>query len=103
MLNTGAGYAAVSSATALKSGDRLMVNPNSSAKLTYADGCSIELKPSVITIGEKSPCSVKAQGFLGGGAGGGFGGGGLLGSTVGFGIIGGVGGAMWGVDHVSSP
>lgn len=63
LINKGTGYTAVSNSASLKVGDRVMVNPGSSATLSFGDGCSIPVRAgAIVTIGAKSPCSFKAQG-----------------------------------------
>ncbi len=62
MVNSGIGYRAVNGPVDLKPGDRLMVQKDAEARLEYRDGCTVPVSPGrVITIAEKSPCSVKAD------------------------------------------
>lgn len=43
---------------ALRAGDRLVARADGEARLTYADGCSVTLKPSaMLTVGGASPCA----------------------------------------------
>lgn len=66
LVNSGSGYVTVAQSATLKVGDRIMVRPGSSAKVTFADGCTVPVKAgSVITIGRTSPCKFKAQGNQG--------------------------------------
>lgn len=62
LVNTGIGYKRVLTASTLKIGDRVMVNPGSKATLTFADGCSVPVSAgAIVTIGKTSPCAFKAQ------------------------------------------
>ena len=39
-------------------GDLVMASPNSSGKITYADGCVVEVTPgAVVAVQEYSPCT----------------------------------------------
>jgi hypothetical protein len=60
LVNTGAGFVNASEQT-LKPGSRIMVSPGASARISFPDGCSVPLKPGLLTIGAKSPCTSKAQ------------------------------------------
>lgn len=43
-------------------GDSLMVTPGGLARIIYADGCAVELKPgTVVTITAESPCKAPAD------------------------------------------
>ena len=69
LVNKGAGYQQARGSASLVPSDRLMVSADSQATLVYSDGCKVPVNPgSVVTIGEKSPCVLKAQfdGFGGG-------------------------------------
>lgn len=62
LVNKGVGYTPVSRTASVKPGDRLMVNPGSTATITFSDGCSVPVKAgSVFTVGKTSPCNFKAQ------------------------------------------
>lgn len=62
MVNSGVGYRAVSGATSLKAGDRVMLNSGSSASLRFADGCRVPLQAGqVYTVSKASPCKFRAQ------------------------------------------
>ncbi|MGE3644818.1 MAG: hypothetical protein AB7F96_13295 [Beijerinckiaceae bacterium] len=61
LASTGAGYVQAQSGV-YTSGSRIMVGPKASAKISFKDGCTINLKPGIVTIGSKSPCVTKAQG-----------------------------------------
>jgi len=57
-LNQGQGFKKLDAAFEAKVGDAVMVSPGGSAKVSYADGCAIELKPgAVMVITELSPCA----------------------------------------------
>jgi hypothetical protein len=63
LVNRGAGYQVVRGPTSLKPGDSVIVNPGSSAQITYADGCSVPVEMgSVKTVGEQSPCVTQGTG-----------------------------------------
>ncbi len=89
LVNKGIGYRPVLGSMQLNAGDRIMVRRSGSGKLSFADGCVADLVPGLITISDKSPCKVKAQGTAGLGGGGGLGG--LGGLGVGLGTIGAIG------------
>jgi len=60
MVNQGAGYAQAA-ASPLKAGDRVVAMGESSARVTYADGCVISVAPKAMaTIGTQSPCAASA-------------------------------------------
>lgn len=43
---------------ALKPGDRVLARADGRARVTYADGCAVTLKPSaMITVADASPCA----------------------------------------------
>jgi len=66
LVNSGTGFQTVAGSHDLKSGDRVMASPDGKATINFADGCSVPLQAgSVVTIGEKSPCSFQAQGMDG--------------------------------------
>ncbi len=57
-VNQGQGFKRVEAAFEAKIGDAVMVSPGGSAKVSYADGCAIELKPgAVMVIAALSPCA----------------------------------------------
>lgn len=57
-VNQGQGFKKVDAAFEAKVGDAVMVSPGGSAKVSYADGCAIELKPgAVMVIAALSPCA----------------------------------------------
>jgi len=57
-VNQGQGFKRLDSAFEAKVGDAVMVSPGGSAKVSYADGCAIELKPgAVMVIAALSPCA----------------------------------------------
>lgn len=60
LVNAGAGFVA-HAGQALKAGDRIMLGPNASARVTFADGCSLPVNAGIITIPQVSPCKSKAQ------------------------------------------
>jgi hypothetical protein len=58
MVNPGTGYYLTISPVELKPGDLVMVNPGSSAQLSFPDGCNSPLVPgSVVAVGSVSPCA----------------------------------------------
>ena len=61
MVNQGAGFAPVTDKTVLYVGDRILARKGAHAKLLYANGCVVALKPgSLVTV--KSTASCKATG-----------------------------------------
>jgi hypothetical protein len=57
-VNQGEGFKKLAAAFDVKAGDAVMVSPGGSAKVSYADGCAIELKPgAVMVIAALSPCA----------------------------------------------
>ena len=61
LLNSGAGYRVVTGTMEAKIGDSVMVNPGSSARLVYADGCTVKVEPgSVTAVAPESPCKTRA-------------------------------------------
>jgi hypothetical protein len=57
-INHGKGFEKVDSRIEAKVGDSVMVNPGGYAKLTYPDGCEVNVKPgAVTTIAPLSPCA----------------------------------------------
>ena len=57
-VNQGQGFKKLNSAFEAKAGDAVMVSPGGSAKVSYADGCAIALKPgAVMVIAALSPCA----------------------------------------------
>jgi hypothetical protein len=76
LLNRGDGFEVLAAPAEAKPGDRIMASTGGSAKLLYADGCEVDVRPgAVVTVGTKSPCTapylagleeapVHEQGFL---------------------------------------
>jgi hypothetical protein len=57
-VNQGQGFKKLGSSFEAKVGDAVMVSPGGSAKVSYSDGCVIELKPgAVMAITALSPCA----------------------------------------------
>jgi hypothetical protein len=57
-VNQGQGFKKLDSAFDAKAGDAVMVSPGGSAKVSYPDGCAVDLKPgAVMVIAELSPCA----------------------------------------------
>ena len=57
-VNQGQGFKKLDAAFEAKVGDAVMVSPGGSAKVSYADGCAIALKPgAVMVITALSPCA----------------------------------------------
>ena len=62
LVSKGQGFSRVTQVTALKTGDRAMVAQGSRGKITFPDGCAVDLRPgSVQIVGPVSPCA-RAQG-----------------------------------------
>ena len=65
LLNRGDGFQELAAPTTANPGDSVMANPGGSAKLHYADGCVIDIRPgAVVSVGEKSPCTAPYLGGL---------------------------------------
>src|SRR5262249_9718969 len=61
----GDGFQELAAPTTANPGDSVMANPGGSAKLHYADGCVIDIRPgAVVSVGEKSPCTAPYLGGL---------------------------------------
>ena len=57
-VNQGQGFQKATGRIDARVGDSVMVSPNGSATVAYADGCTIKLQPgAVMTIGALSPCA----------------------------------------------
>jgi len=57
-VNQGQGFQKVGGRIDAREGDSVMVSPNGSATVSYADGCKVTLQPgAVMTIGALSPCA----------------------------------------------
>lgn len=62
IVNQNGAYSRGSDAAGLASGSRIVASADSSARISYADGCVVTVAPNAIaTIGDKSPCA--AQGM----------------------------------------
>ena len=60
LVNAGTGFV-VHSGQTLKPGHRVMIGPQASARITFKDGCSLTMKPGLVTIPSASPCTSQAQ------------------------------------------
>lgn len=68
MTSNGGDYATAASGQSLASGDKVMVNENSSATLTYGNGCKMQLtQPGVYTV--PAQCNAVAGNTSGGSSG----------------------------------
>ena len=57
-VNQGQGFQKVNSRIEVKVGDSVMVSPWGAAKITYFDGCKVDVQPgAVTTIAPLSPCA----------------------------------------------
>ena len=94
MVNSGMGFRKAGGTMKVKPGDLVLAGPESSAVLSYDDGCSAPVQAdSVVAIGAQSPCALQGQtqvqgqaaiaaaGAGGGGAGGGIAGGAAAGAA----------------------
>ena len=64
LLNRGDGFQVLTAPTTANPGDKVMASADGNAKLRYADGCVIDIRPgAVVSVGEKSPCTAP---YLGG-------------------------------------
>ena len=62
LVSHGQGFVRQAQTVDLKIGDRVMVAQGSRAKITYGDGCAVDLLPGAVQIVRTaSPCSYKAQ------------------------------------------
>ena len=62
LLDQGQGFKAINGAVHLKSGDAVMVQTGGSARLQYADGCTVAAAVGIVTtIGQQSPCAARAN------------------------------------------
>ena len=67
-INQGQGFQKVAGLVQANPGDLVMVSPDGSAKVTYPDGCKVNLQPGVVmTITDLSPCASKSYAQQGGG------------------------------------
>ena len=63
-INRGEGFQPLAGKTQARPGDLVMASPGGEAKILYADGCMVNVKPvKVVSVGAKSPC--KAQYYAG--------------------------------------
>jgi hypothetical protein len=57
LINSGHGYTLIQGITKANPGDKILVNPGGTARITFDDGCVAEIKPpSVVTVSSQSPC-----------------------------------------------
>ena|ERR1700676_3376096 len=62
LVNTGNGFKQVKKSVKAKVGDSVMVSPDGAAKVAYADGCTVDVRPgAVMTIAALSPCAAGAR------------------------------------------
>src|SRR6202035_2755374 len=62
LVNTGNGFKQVKKSVKAKVGDSVMVSPDGAAKVAYADGCTVDVRPgAVMTIAALSPCTAGAR------------------------------------------
>src|ERR1700676_4424297 len=62
LVNTGNGFKQVKKSVKAKVGDSVMVSPDGAAKVAYADGCTVDVRPgAVMTIAAFSPCTAGAR------------------------------------------
>ena len=65
LLNRGDGFQQLAAPTTANPGDSVMASADGNAKLRYADGCVIDIRPgAVVSVGEKSPCTAPYLGGL---------------------------------------
>lgn len=58
MVNQGGAYAKAADGAALRAGARVVAPADASARISYADGCVINVAPSAVAVvGDKSPCA----------------------------------------------
>ena len=57
LVNQGKGFVALIDGAALKAGDRVMVGKDSSAQISYNNGCAVSVNSaSVVTVASVAPC-----------------------------------------------
>lgn len=62
LVSQGQGFVRQAKSVSLKNGDRVMVSEGNRGKITYGDGCAVDLLPgSVQIVRDQSPCAYKAQ------------------------------------------
>lgn len=62
-VNAGEGFKPALGETDIRTGDTVMVSPEGSARIVYADGCAILVRPgAVVTLGQGSPCAAVPMG-----------------------------------------
>jgi len=59
LVNRGTGFSAVTGATQLKPGDRIMVRDGAAARITYPDGCNVPVR-GIASVDPLSPCNFMA-------------------------------------------
>jgi hypothetical protein len=65
LFNRGDGFQVLTAPTTAKPGDSIMASPGGSAKVLYADGCAVDVRPgAVVSVGAKSPCTAPYLGGL---------------------------------------
>ena len=58
-VNRGGGYQTVPGSTEVAPGASVMADPGGSAKIIYADGCTVQVLPgAVVTVAAQPPCLV---------------------------------------------
>lgn len=61
LVSSGTGFRAVDGATRLSPGDAAMAPQQSLGRLTYDDGCTVDVVPGMIAwVGSQSPCAATA-------------------------------------------
>ena len=61
-VNQGGKFVPVTSATQLRAGDRVMSMDGAQAKITFADGCVVDVAANAMaTVGAKSPCAATSS------------------------------------------
>jgi hypothetical protein len=58
LLNRGDGFKSLAAPTTANPGNTVMAAPGGNAKLRYADGCVIDIRPgAIVSVGARSPCT----------------------------------------------
>ena len=58
LVSSGTGYRVIDGPVQVKLGDAVMANPQALGRLTFADGCSMDVVPgAIIWVRSRSPCS----------------------------------------------
>jgi hypothetical protein len=58
LIDHGSGFQPAQGAVQAAAGTRVMASPDGAARVIYADGCAVNVRPgSIVSVGVKSPCT----------------------------------------------